>query len=107
MSLVHSAIVLRRIGATSSTRNVFASALMALIAVSGSMFTDNSVSYSFVMMPLAIVMGCSLGAGRAAASDAAASLPLLAEAVPENDQPVAGPRRPRWGSRNLPNLIDS
>jgi subtilisin family serine protease len=33
MSLVHSAIVLRRIGATSSTRNVFASALMALIAV--------------------------------------------------------------------------
>ncbi len=39
--------------------------LLALAAVSGSMFTDNSVSYSFVMMPLAIVIGCSLGAGRA------------------------------------------
>jgi O-antigen ligase len=37
-------------------------ALLAFAAVSWSMLTDNSVCYSFVMMPLAIVMGCSLGA---------------------------------------------
>ncbi len=41
-------------------------ALLAFTAVSWSMLTDNSVCYSFVMMPLAIVIGCSLGAGRSA-----------------------------------------
>lgn len=39
MSLVHSAIVLRRIGATSSTRNVFASALVAFAASSAMLGT--------------------------------------------------------------------
>jgi O-antigen ligase len=39
-------------------------AILALVAVSGSMFTDNSVTDSFVMVPLAIVIGLSLGAGR-------------------------------------------
>jgi O-antigen ligase len=38
-------------------------ALLAFFAVSCSMLTDNSVIYSFVMMPLAVIMGCSLGAG--------------------------------------------
>jgi O-antigen ligase len=42
-----------------------AAALLAFSAVSWSMLTDNSVCYSFVMLPLAIVMGCSLGAGEA------------------------------------------
>ena len=41
-------------------------AFLAFVGVSGSMLTDNSVCYSFVMMPLAIVMGCSLGASRSA-----------------------------------------
>jgi O-antigen ligase len=39
-------------------------ALMALFAVLISMFTDNSVDYAFVMFPLAITLGCSLGMGR-------------------------------------------
>jgi hypothetical protein len=38
-------------------------ALLAFSAVSWSMLTDNSICYSFVMMPLGMVMGCSLGAG--------------------------------------------
>jgi hypothetical protein len=42
-----------------------AAALLAFSAVSWSMLTDNPVCYSFVMLPLAIVMGCSLGAGAA------------------------------------------
>jgi O-antigen ligase len=82
-------------------------ALMALIAVSGSMFTDNSVSYFFVMMPLAIVIGCSLGAGRAAGRRAVPIMPVIAEPAPEIYPPVGAPRRARWGSRNLPTLIDS
>jgi O-antigen ligase len=39
-------------------------ALLAFLAISFSMLTDNSICYSFVMIPLAAVMGCSLGAGR-------------------------------------------
>jgi len=39
-------------------------ALLGLAAVSGSMLTDNSVDYFFVMIPLGIVIGCSLGVGR-------------------------------------------
>ena len=84
---------------------VHLAAMMALIAVSGSMFTDNSVSYSFVMMPLAIVMGCSLGAGRAAARSAA-QMAAISEVVPEVEEAVPAHRRPRWGSSN-PTLIDS
>jgi len=38
-------------------------ALLALTAVSLSMLTDNSYCYAFVMFPLAIVMGSSLGLG--------------------------------------------
>jgi O-antigen ligase len=38
-------------------------ALLALTAVAFSMLTDNSYCYAFVMFPLAIVMGCSLGLG--------------------------------------------
>jgi O-antigen ligase len=72
-------------------------ALMALIAVSGSMFTDNSVSYSFVMMPLAIVMGCSLGAGRVAARNAAAIMPVISDGVGEIEEALPTQHRPRWG----------
>ncbi len=36
-------------------------ALLAVAAVSCSMFTDNPVSYCFVMIPLGIVIGCSVG----------------------------------------------
>lgn len=45
-----------------------AAALLALLAVSGSMFTDNPFSYAFVMLPLALILGASLGAGTAAAA---------------------------------------
>jgi O-antigen ligase len=85
---------------------VHMAALMALIAVSGSMFTDNSVSYSFVMMPLAIVMGCSLGAGRAAERSAAARMASVSEVIGPVEEEVPAHRRPRWGSSN-PTLIDS
>jgi O-antigen ligase len=39
-------------------------ALLALTAVSISMLTDNSYCYEFVMIPLGIIMGSSLGVGR-------------------------------------------
>ena len=39
-------------------------ALLGFSGVSFAMTTDNPVVYSYVMMPLGIVMGCSLGAGR-------------------------------------------
>jgi O-antigen ligase len=39
-------------------------ALLAVTSVSFSMLTDNSYCYAFVMFPLAIVMGCSLGSAR-------------------------------------------
>jgi hypothetical protein len=52
-------------------------ALLALTAVSGSMLTDNSYCYSFVMLPLAIVMGSSLGIGHYyAAMESAACEPV-------------------------------
>lgn len=38
--------------------------ILAITALSGSMGTDNSISYCYVMMPLAVVIGSSLGAGR-------------------------------------------
>jgi O-antigen ligase len=82
-------------------------AVMALIAVSGSMFTDNSVSYSFVMFPLAIVMGCSLGAGRAAARNAVVYMPALPEAIAPIEEAVPIERRPRWGSSNVLSLPES
>jgi len=59
-------------------------ALLSFLAVSWSMLTDNSVCYSFVMFPLAIVMGCSLGAG------AAAPVPVL-ELEPTYFQPQTQP----------------
>ncbi|MFP5298757.1 MAG: O-antigen ligase family protein [Actinomycetota bacterium] len=40
------------------------SALLALIAVSISMFTDNSMTYLFVMAPLGILVGLSVGTAR-------------------------------------------
>ncbi len=42
--------------------------LLALAAVIASMFSDNSVSYVFVMAPLAMLIGCSLSRVRAAPS---------------------------------------
>ena len=39
-------------------------AFLALVALAPAMFTDNAVSYAFVMMPLGIVVGCSLGRWR-------------------------------------------
>jgi O-antigen ligase len=62
-------------------------ALLALTAVSGSMFTDNSVSYSFVMMPLAILLGCSLGAGRAAMRERESAPVRVAEITRPADPP--------------------
>lgn len=64
---------------------------LSLVAVALAMFTDNSVSYSFVMMPLGILFGCSLGRS-AAAADAAAA-PVAAAA--------AGTRRPVRRRREL------
>jgi O-antigen ligase len=51
-------------------------ALLALAAVSFSMLTDNSVCYSFVMFPLAILLGSSLGSGAAALAESAGREPL-------------------------------
>jgi O-antigen ligase len=42
-------------------------AILAVASVAFSMLTDNSVCYTFVMVPLAIVMGSSLGTGAARA----------------------------------------
>jgi len=85
-------------------------ALMSLIAVLGAMATDNPVDYSFVMMPLAVMMGCSLGAGRAHER-----LAKSQAQVPPPAELIAGPvylpspsERPvRWGSRNLSIVSDS
>ena len=52
----------RSIGNQSDDYPLHVAAMLAFAAVSWSMLTDNSVCYCFVMMPLAIVMGCSLGA---------------------------------------------
>ena len=43
---------------------------LSLVGLGLGMFTDNSVSYSFVMMPLGIMLGCSLGRSSAAAGEA-------------------------------------
>lgn len=40
---------------------IYLTPLLALIALSASMFTDNSVSYQFVMFPAGILLGCALG----------------------------------------------
>jgi O-antigen ligase len=61
-----------------------AAALLAFSAVSWSMLTDNPVCYSFVMLPLAIVMGCSLGAG-------AAMAPVARDVEPFVFNPVSRP----------------
>jgi O-antigen ligase len=68
--------------------------LLAFSAVSWSMLTDNSVCYSFVMMPLAMVMGCSLGA------DGSVAMPVISdpqgfEAVFPEQLPQAIPRKIR------------
>jgi hypothetical protein len=51
-------------------------ALLALTGVSLSMTTDNSYCYEFVMFPLAMMMGCSLGLGRYYAMYQSAPLPV-------------------------------
>jgi O-antigen ligase len=74
-------------------------ALLAVASVSFSMLTDNSVCYTFVMVPLAIVMGCSLGTG--AARTALARVP---EAV-ELQRPISPPppsfSRPACGAFSI------
>ena len=45
-------------------------ALLGLVALGLTMFTDNTVSYAFVMLPLGVMVGCSLGRSGAAAADA-------------------------------------
>ena len=39
--------------------------LLAIVAVTITMFTDNSVTYYFVMVPVGILIGCSLGVSKA------------------------------------------
>jgi hypothetical protein len=81
-----------------------------LIAVSGAMATDNPVDYSFVMMPMGVLIGCSLGAGRAAARESALPIPApLAAAVEPimTYSPEPTERPARWGSHNVRSLIDS
>lgn len=39
---------------------LFASPLLALTGITVSMFTDNSVSYIYVMAPMAVMLGCAL-----------------------------------------------
>jgi O-antigen ligase len=43
----------------------FLAPLLALLAVTASMITDNTAGYTFVMAPLAILIGCALGLTRA------------------------------------------
>jgi O-antigen ligase len=40
---------------------IYLAPLLALAALSASMFTDNSVTYQFVMFPLGMLLGCALG----------------------------------------------
>jgi O-antigen ligase len=40
-------------------------ATLGLVALGLTMFTDNTVSYAFVMLPLGVMVGCSLGRSRA------------------------------------------
>lgn len=40
---------------------IYLTPLLALAALSASMFTDNSVTYQFVMFPLGMLLGCALG----------------------------------------------
>jgi O-antigen ligase len=68
-----SASLRRAILNRSSDYPLHLAALLALAAVSISMLTDNSVDYFFVMIPLGIVIGCSLGVGRVAKSQPAAN----------------------------------
>jgi O-antigen ligase len=49
--------------------------LLAMSAVTASMFTDNSVSYIFVMAPLGMVMGCSLSRMRRSTAKVAVVVP--------------------------------
>jgi hypothetical protein len=51
----------RSIIGRSEDYTIHLTALLALVGISLSMLTDNSVCYPFVMMPLAILLGCSLG----------------------------------------------
>ena len=57
----------------SSDYAVHLAPLLAIVAVTITMFTDNSVTYYFVMVPVGILIGCSLGVARAPAVDPYAS----------------------------------
>jgi hypothetical protein len=66
-------------------------ALLAFFALSWSMLTDNSQVYSYVMMPLAVIFGCSLGAGEKA------MLHLKELEVQYYEEPQPLPRNVRMG----------
>jgi O-antigen ligase len=55
----------RRARAGDATAPYFLAPLLALLAVAASMITDNTAGYTFVMAPLAILIGCALGLTRA------------------------------------------
>lgn len=55
----------RRARAGDHTFVYFLTPLLALAAVTASMLTDNTAGYTFVMAPLAILIGCALGLTRA------------------------------------------
>ena len=57
-------------------------AVLGLFSVIASMFTDNSIAYVFVMAPLGVMVGASLGLARrqaleAGALDAPATVPMF------------------------------
>ncbi len=63
-------------------------ALLAVVAVSASMATDNPVSYAFVMLPLGVVLGASLGAGQRAWNERRGFTVELAGVAAEAAAPV-------------------
>lgn len=72
--------VLWRARANDRELPIFLTPLLALVALTASMFTDNAVTYSFVMAPMGVLLGCALGRMRGE-SASASRLPPLAEPI--------------------------
>ena len=65
--------------------------ILALFGIGASMFTDNSISYIFVMAPLGMLIGCSLS--RPAVAVAPVPAPAVAPATALLPKPFTAPRR--------------
>jgi O-antigen ligase len=91
--------VMSRARANDRSLPVFLTPALALVALSASMFTDNSVTYSFVMAPLGVMLGCALG--RMRTSDVRRPPPQRVATAPAAApvRPYVRPRRARTSVR--------